>query len=144
MIPDVRSAWRQNWLGSLQELADFDIQKRAWLNPTNANPHYSYVEYVASYFDDLQLAARDGYASAVEEGLLTPAEASAVADFHARFDAYVDLGHSDPKVILADPQWLGVVEAARSAQAGLLVLLEDGAEKALLTPRSSHAISAAS
>lgn len=144
MIPDVRSAWRQNWLGSLQELADFNLQKRAWLNPNNTNPHYSYVEYVACYFDDLRLASRDSYSGVVDEGLLTPAEASAAAEFHARFDAYVDLRHSDPEVILADPKWLEVVEAARAAQARLLVLLDDDAEKAILTRRSPYAISAAS
>lgn len=144
MIEEVRPAWRRGWLQSLQEIADLDIQKRAWLNPDNANPHYSYVEYVASYFDDLGLASCDGYSDAISEGLLSPAEASAVADFHARFDAYVGGGRWDPEGILADPKWLEVVDAARSAQARLLALIDDDPEKVALTQRSPHAISAAS
>lgn len=144
MTQDVRPAWRQAWLGSLQEIADLDIQKRTWLNPDNANPHYSYVEYVASYFDDLGLASGDGYSGRIGEGVLSTAEASAVADFHTRFDAYVEGGCWDPESVLADPQWLEVVEAARSAQTRLLLLLDDEEEKIMLTGRSPHAVSAAS
>lgn len=144
MTPDIRRAWRQGWLASLQEIADLDIQKRTWLNPDNANPHYSYVEYVASYLDDLGLTSGNGYSAAVGEGLLSTAEASAVADFHTRFDAYVEGGCWDPKAVLADPKWLEVVETARSAQARLLLLLDTEEEKVMLTCRSPHAVSAAS
>lgn len=144
MTQDVRPAWRQVWLQSLQEIADLDIQRRTWLNPDNANPHYSYVEYVASYFDDLGLASADGYSAPIGEGLLSAAEAASVADFHTRFDAYVQDGCWDPETILADPKWLEVVEAARSAQARLLLLLGSEEEKVMLTGRSPHAVSAAS
>ncbi len=98
------------------------------------------MEYVASYFDDLALTSGGSYSERVQEGLLS----EQVADFHTRFDAYVACGRWDPEGILADPKWLEVVDAARSAQARLLALLDDDAEKVALTKRSPHAISAAS
>lgn len=144
IIPDVRSAWRRRWLESIQEIADFDIQKQTWLNPDNSNPHFSYVEYVASYFDDLVLASADSYPERVREGLLNQEETLVVADFHARFDVYVESGRWDPQAVLNVPAWLAVVAAARLAQARLLALLDDDSEKAALTARSPHAIFAAS
>ena len=41
-----RRFWRANWLGSIQEFADGDTQRRMWLDLSNTNPHFSFVEYL--------------------------------------------------------------------------------------------------
>lgn len=53
-----RANWRSNWLSSIQELADLEMQRATWLNPHNGNPHYSFVEYIEVYFDDLAVPIR--------------------------------------------------------------------------------------
>jgi hypothetical protein len=39
------------WFASVAEIADIDLQHRKWLDPTNTNPHWSYIEFVCSYPD---------------------------------------------------------------------------------------------
>ena len=80
--PKLRKAWRKNWLGSLEEVADVEMQRSTWLNPDNCNPHYSFVEYVECYFDGLVLNdSEGGYSAPIAEGLLTTEEARAVERF---------------------------------------------------------------
>jgi hypothetical protein len=127
-----RKAWRKAWLGSIQEIADLDKQQRMWLDVTNTNPHYSPIEYLACYFDDLGLSNRK-YIWAVGEGLLTHSESEAVAEFHSCLDAFTHPDLYDHAAVLDDPEWLEVVSAARSAQSALLNLIDDPAERRTLT-----------
>ncbi len=130
-----RQNWRTNWLNSIQEFADDDTQRRLWLDPTNANPHFSYVDIVAaiSTASVCQAAAISG---ALEQHLLSADEAAAVTEFHARADAYVSpTDDYDHEAILADPKWTRVVAAAQGAQASLLTLIDDPRERRLLTER---------
>ena len=128
----LRHNWRRNWLGSLQEFADDEAQRRLWLNPTNTNPHFSFVEYFCCYFDDLGLSD-GGYDWAVTEGLVSPDEVEAVANFHQIADAYEGpTDDFDHEAILADPKWGEVVVAAKQAQAALVRLINDPHERRLL------------
>ena len=127
-----RRNWRTNWLSSIKEFADDDTQRRLWLDTTNANPHFSFVEYLCCYFDDLGLS-EGGYDSAAKEYLLSAEEAAAIADFHRILNTYprpTDV--YDHKAILADPKWADVVASAKLAQAALLVLIDDPHERRLL------------
>ena len=129
---ELRRNWRTNWLSSVREFADDETQRRVWLDPFNANPHNTFVEYMCCYFDDLALSD-GGYTRAVEQGLLSEHEAEAVADFHRKAAAY----HSptddyDNQAILADPNWAEVVTAAQNAQATLLKSIEDPPERRYL------------
>ena len=128
-----RTTWRTNWLASIQEFADDKSQRRLWLDPTNTNPHFSFVEYMCSYFDDLNLS-ESGYQSALEQGLITPDEVAAVSDFHATARAYESpTDDYDHRAILADPKWAGVVASAKQAQAALLGIITDPRERRLLS-----------
>lgn len=50
---ELRRNWRRNWLGSVQELADIDTQRRLWLDLNVRNRHYSFVECLSCYFDGM-------------------------------------------------------------------------------------------
>jgi len=139
---EVRRNWRIGWLGSIQDFADQETQRGAWLNPENSNPHFSYVECMACYFDVAGLSY--GYKSAIEEGFVTIEEAAAVADFHAVADTYEPPNGDDyaHEAILADPKWSEVVAAAKQAQTRLLALISDPSERQSLSERSPHALAA--
>ena len=129
---ELRRNWRTNWLSSIQELADDETQRRLWLDSTNTNPHFSFVECFCSYFDDLGLSDR-GYKWAVMQGLLSEEEVAAVAGFHKIAHAYESpTDDYDHQAILADPKWADVVAAAKQAQAELLRLIDDPREHRLL------------
>lgn len=129
---ELRRNWRTDWLSSIQEFADEESQRRLWLDPTNTNPHFSFVEYFCCYFDDLGLSD-GGYDWAVKENLVSPDEVAAVAHFHQIADTYNSpTDDYDHEAILADPKWAEVVEAAKGAQAALFSLIEDPHERRLL------------
>ena len=129
---ELRRNWRTRWLSSIQEFADDETQKRLWLDRENTNPHFSFVEYICCYFDDLGLS--DGnYDWALNEGLLSADEVAAVADFHRAADAYDSpTDDYDHEAILADPEWALVVAAAKRAQDSLAQLIDDSHERRVL------------
>jgi hypothetical protein len=127
-----RRNWRTNWLSSIQEFADEETQRRLWLDTANTNPHFSFVEYLCCYFDDLRLSD-SGYQWAIKQRFVSEQEAVAVAAFHKIADAYNSpTDDYDHQAILADPKWKDVVAAAKQAQAELLRLLRDTHERRLL------------
>ncbi|MDB5424543.1 MAG: hypothetical protein JWQ29_1959 [Phenylobacterium sp.] len=132
---ELRKHWRPRWLSSIQEFADIDIQRAKWLEPENTNRHWSFVEIMNCYFDDIGLSdAAFGYEGWIEHGLITAAEAGAVAEFHAVASAYSSPRGDDydNAGVLNDPKWLDVVNAAKSAQARLAELITDADERRLL------------
>ena len=138
-----RESWRAHWLGSIEEISDIAMQRATWLNPSNGNPHYSYVEYRCSYFDDLHLD--EGYDTLIEEGFVTTAEAGAVSEFHALLSAHEPPtgDQYDHQAILADPNWLAVTQAGRAAADRLEPLLTDPREISHLRETSPSALQAA-
>ena len=132
---ELRHYWRLRWLSSLQEFTDTSVQTTRWVDPEEANPHYSFVECMCCYFDDADLAEQDSYEQRIAGGYLTPEEASAVAEFHLLADQYHSPGGDDydTPAILSDPAWRNVVEAAKRAQESLLLLLTSAIEVAALT-----------
>lgn len=146
---ELRPNWRRNWLGSIQEFADLDNQRRLWLDPNVSNPHFTFVEYICCYFDGLAVfdgpvALGGSYAVAREKGLVTAEEAATVEPFHAILDAYETPGKDDfdHQAILADPKWRETVAAAKSAQSALLPLIHDPVERRALTLISIYAVQA--
>lgn len=118
------------------------MQRATWLNLTNANPHYSYIEYLECYFTDLCLS--DGYAARVADGFLSSDEAAAASQFHSLLDRYKPpTDEFDRQAILQDPRWLGVVSAAKATQALLATMINDPEERASLLTPSEFAFAAA-
>jgi hypothetical protein len=128
-----RRTWRMRWLHSVTEFADDEKQRRLWLDRTNTNPHFSFVEYMCCYFDDLDLCD-DGYDRAFKEGLVSEDEVAAVGHFHHLADTYDSPSDDyDNDAILADQNWAKVVEAAKVARVALLRLIQDPEERRILS-----------
>ena len=126
---EVRHNWRKFWLSSIAEFADFETQKRKWLDAENTNPHWSFVEYMCNYFDDLGLQVV-GYEGRINEGFVTKEEVAAVENFDRIADSYASPTNDyDHKAILSDPKWHEVVQAAQEAQQRLLALISDTTER---------------
>jgi hypothetical protein len=132
-----RRFWWANWLGSIQDFADVNTQRRMWLDIPNTNTHFSFVEYICCYFDDLGLSD-GGYQAALTENLVSVDEVAAVADFHRIACDYKNpTDDHDHEAILADPNWAEVVAAARRAQSALYGLIDDAHERSLLMGREA-------
>ncbi|HSI39855.1 MAG TPA: hypothetical protein VLA00_04820 [Xanthobacteraceae bacterium] len=129
---DIRRRWRQNWLNCIRDFADADGQRRGWLNPNNENPHWSYVEFMCSYFNDILQS--QSYDWAVRQGFVTSDEAAAVASMHRLLDLHQapDGNDYDHAQILADPAWSVTVAEAVRAKDNLLTLLNDDEKRILL------------
>ncbi len=126
-----RRNWRRNWLDAIAYFEDVETQRRRWLDPTETNPHWSFVEIMCGYFDDCSLDL--GYRYWIDKGHLTAEEAEAVSEFHSLADSYkAPNGDYDRKSVLEDPNWHTVCEAARESASRLRVLLTDANEKALI------------
>lgn len=130
-----RRHWRLLWLSSIQAFSDSQTQTARWLDPTERNPHYSFVECMCSYFDDAYLSEENAYAKRLAVGKLTEEEVTAVAEFHTLAEGYESPTGDDwnSAAVLADPRWREVVRAAQRAQARLLPLLSDPNEREALT-----------
>lgn len=139
---ELRRVWRLNWLSAIQEFCDLQGQLAAWLNPNAHNPHFTFIELIECYWDDLLLSEdQGGYPARIAEGLLADHEAAAVAKFHelvATYDAPAG-DNFDHAAILDDPAWLNVVREAQIARERLAPLILDPAEKAALSDRSESA-----
>ncbi|WP_158914763.1 hypothetical protein [Caulobacter sp. S45] len=57
---ELQVKWRANWLGSIEEISNLEMQRATWLNPDNSNPHYTFIEYTSCYFDGLVVNEGDG------------------------------------------------------------------------------------
>lgn len=122
IAPELIVRLRLLWLASIEEVANLELQRVSWLNPTNTNPHWSYIEVVECYFEQFDL--RNGYGYAVENGIVSSSEAAVADTFHALFSAYEPPqgGSYNDAAILADPKWHAVSAAANMAWENILLL----------------------
>jgi hypothetical protein len=121
------------WFSSIYDLSDTNLQHRTWLDPTNRNPHWSYVEFVCSYPDDDQLL------HAHQRGWLAADEFAIMRDLRRTLIAYAPPGndHYDHVAILDDPGWHAVIEAAGQAKRKLLSQMISERERSALSGKLS-------
>ena len=126
-----------NWFSSVRELADFDLQRRTWLVPTNRNPHWSYIEFVNSYPDEEQLI------DAQVRGWLTAPEFDALNELKRTIEAYSAPGAEDydNAAVLDDPTWRAVIQTAGRVQRQLLAIVTDSDERTALRDSPSPSLS---
>jgi hypothetical protein len=125
---EFRKIWRLNWLGSLADLANIELQQR-WLDQRITNPGWTYVEFMCKYFDDLGWSD-DGYEEKIRSGFVTRDEHHCVKDFHLALDHYMaPNGDYDHSAILGDPAWQKIVAPGHQSIVELEKLIIDPEEK---------------
>ena len=132
MTSDDKNLWREWWLGCINELTSLDLQKKSWLDKTHTNPHWSFVEFMCSYFDDLGID--DHYEYPIDKGWLTNQEFEIIKDWHEALDKYDSPknGDYDHSAILNDPKWLDILQIGQTMKNKLVSTLNE-TEKKILT-----------
>ena len=141
---ELRASWRARWLAAIREIADLREQRATWLNPEAENPHYTFIECMCCYFDELRLNRDESYWARVEEGLLTIDEVAAVKPLHSMLSAYSSPtgDDCDHQAILSDPAWRAVTEEAKRTIGRLRDLLREPRELEALSHPSVEALHA--
>jgi hypothetical protein len=112
--------WRKRWLSSINELTSIELQRKSWLDKENTNPHWSFVEFMCSYFDDLVID--DNYKYQIEKNWISKDEHLIISDWHSKLDKYEAPNKDDYNIvgILEDDNWLNIVEIGRAAKEKLV------------------------
>ncbi len=117
VIADSAADWirsmRSQLLDSLFELSGFHLQEACWSNNQNTNPHYSFVEFVASSplssIESIDFQKKQGVITEPEYEALLPL-ARAIAEYKPPEGDW----HAGEKVLL-DPDWREVTKVAGSS-----------------------------
>lgn len=113
---ELKQRWRLYWLQTIFEFANINLQKMAWIQKENSDwPdkeawESSFYECTSAYFDILAL--NDAYEKAVLWKNISKQEAEHAKKFHQLLVFYMEPS-SDASDILADQEWLEVVNAAK-------------------------------
>jgi len=126
-----REVWRKNWLLCLNKLTDIELQKQAWLDKTNTNRHWTFIEFIDSYFNDLSIEKK--YEFPLQKGWLTKQEYETLKKWHDLLDNYQPPGNDDynHEEILNDKNWHFVVQKGKNAIKTLLKNLNKDEAKIL-------------
>ena len=120
---DSKKMWRQRWLDSISELTSLELQQNSWLDPQNRSPHWSFVEFMCCYFDDL-LGDHD-YQHYIDKEWVMKDEYAAIKEWHTWLKGY-EPPKGDPydhKVILDDKKWQEITAYGEQAKKKLTWLL---------------------
>jgi hypothetical protein len=131
-----KEIWRQKWLNSVNELTSFDLQEKSWLDNSNTNPHWTFVEFMCSYFDDLFIS--ETYNDFVEKGWLTQEEYRIVKEWHDALDKYESPNKNDYDnvAILKDQKWLDILKLGIAAKTKLLEIVNEKEKEYLTTTKA--------
>lgn len=137
MINKEKNEWRKRWLSSINELTSFDLQKKSWIDKTHSNPHWSFVEFMCSYFDDL--AIDDNYKYQLDKGWVSKKEYEIIEDWHIALDKYNSPKNDnyDNEAILNDPNWLNILEIGIKTREELAKTLNES-ERVFLTEEINY------
>ena len=121
-------------MSCIAQLTSIDLQRTSWLDARNQNPHWSFVEFLCSYFDDLGLS--EGYPKLINNSFVAQEEYDALHDWHSDLEKYdtPSKDQYDHEKILSDLRWLRVVDRGRAARQQLELLLTNDEQSILLAP----------
>lgn len=107
--------WRRTWILNIKDLTNLEYQKRTWLDQNNTNPYYSFVEFMCSYFDDLNLS--DGYENSIKNGLVTRKEYEVISSWNKLLSEYNSPNNDDYNhtAILNDEKWINIAELGKES-----------------------------
>ncbi len=131
-MDELRKIWRLNWLSAIQYIASIKDQNQHWTNFEQNNPHWSFVEIMCEYFDDLDL--NEGYDNYLEKGFVTKKEVAIVANLHNQLDIYEppNKDEYDHEAILKDPTWISICKEAKRTCKKLMSVLSNPEELSLM------------
>lgn len=132
MLSNDKDLWRERWLGCINELTSLDLQKKSWLDRTQRNPHWSFVEFMCSYFDDLVID--DNYKYPLDKNWVTNQEFEIIKDWHEALDKYDSPKNDDydHEAVLNDSKWLEILQIGVNSKNKLAETLSE-TEKQILT-----------
>lgn len=113
---ELKQRWRLYWIQCIFEFSNLKLQRMSWVEGENAAwPEgevweSSFETCISSYFDNLALD--DTYKKAIADGNVSETEASHANAFHQLAYFYIEPSE-DPKEILADEEWLEIVDLAK-------------------------------
>jgi hypothetical protein len=118
-----KELWRNRWLSCINELTSLELQRKSWLDKSNTNPHWSFVEFMCSYFDDLVID--NNYKELLNEGWISKSEFEIIQSWHGLLDKYDSPNNEDYdlEAILADKKWQQIVKEGEKAKSELSRLL---------------------
>lgn len=127
-----KELWRNRWLSCINELTSLNLQRQSWVDKRNSNPHWSFVEFMSSYFDDLGID--NNYEYQLKQGWITRTEVDTVSTWHQLLDKYVSPKKDDYDVeaILSDKNWLVIIEEGEKAKNELSKIISDEEKLILL------------
>ncbi len=132
MTNNDRDLWRQRWLHCINQLTSLELQKASWLDMTHSNPHWSFIEFMCCYFDELFID--DNYKYPLDKSLVTQKEYDIIKDWHEEIDKYSAPKNDDynNQAILNDPKWLDILQSGVNVRNKLAETLNES-EKQYLT-----------
>ena len=118
-----KETWRQSWLKSINELTSLDLQINSWLDKKQSNPHWSFIEFMCIYFDDL-LSDND-YEYFINTGWVTKQEYETIKDWHLALMRYKATKENDydHEAILNDINWTEIVMLGEKSKIKLITIL---------------------
>lgn len=110
-----RELWRNRWLSCLNELTPLKLQRESWLDKTNSNPHWSFVEFMCSYFDDLGID--NNYEYQLKKEWISKKEFETIKQWHELLDKYNSPKNNDYNhtSIIEDNTWELIIQEGLKA-----------------------------
>jgi len=132
MVATKKDEWRIRWLGCINELTSLELQKKSWLDRSISNPHWSFVEFMCCYFDDLYI--EDNYKYHVQNGFVSESEFELIKDWHMALDAYNSPQNDDYdcEAILSDTKWLEILNIGVEIKNKLASVINEGEREVLI------------
>lgn len=120
-----KELWRNRWLRCINELTSYNLQLKSWLDSSNANPHWSFIEFMCSYFDDLVID--NDYEYQLKENWISEPEFEIIREWHNLLDKYDSPNNDDHnrEGILNDEKWKMIVKLGQEAKIELSRILKN-------------------
>ena len=108
--------WRVRWKASVEELTSLEHQRKTWLDAEKLSVHYTYVEFMCCYFDDLLCGM--SYNQLAENCSVSEQEKAVVIEWYTALDGYNSPRNDDydDAAILDNHEWIRIVPLGAVAE----------------------------
>ena len=101
--------WRVRWKASVEELTSLEHQRKTWLDAEKLSVHYTYVEFMCCYFDDLLCGM--SYNQLAKNCYVSEQEKAVVIEWYTALGGYNSPRNDDydDAAILDNHEWIRIV-----------------------------------